>query len=66
MKYSEEQWEERANSLARAFCPDIYACKKCEYPVMDGYCCTGCGDSNPSSTKEEDDRFNKLHNGKRK
>lgn len=39
-------------NLALDYAPRIYACKKCEYPVVDGYCCTYCGDSNPSSSEE--------------
>ena len=44
--YSEE-WEKKANAEARCFCPDIYPCKKCGYPVISGYCCSGCLTSDP-------------------
>lgn len=33
---------------AIAFCPQIYPCQKCGYPVINGYCCPNCHDSNPS------------------
>ena len=47
----------RAANVAFRFAPAIYACKKCGNPYATGYCCSFCGDSNPSSTKEEDDAF---------
>jgi len=47
-------WERAANRLARSFSPGIHPCKKCGYPVIHGYCCTGCGDTNPSSREEEE------------
>jgi hypothetical protein len=40
-------WEKKANQLARSYAPYIYPCGKCDGPVMDGYCCTTCGDTNP-------------------
>ena len=40
-------------ALAIDFAPQMYPCKKCGYPVVDGYCCTFCGDNNPF--KEESD-----------
>ena len=46
--YSEE-WERLANRLARSYCPSIRPCHKCHYPVVHGYCCTHCGDTNPES-----------------
>lgn len=47
MKAYSPEWECVANNIARSFCPSIYPCAKCEYPVVDGYCCTHCGDTNP-------------------
>lgn len=41
-------WEALANNEARGYCPNIYPCQKCGYPVIYGYCCGSCGDSNPS------------------
>jgi hypothetical protein len=48
-----EQWEEEADELARDFCPSIYPCKKCGHPIISGYCCTFCGDSNPNEEEGE-------------
>ena len=52
--YSEE-WEKLAGQEARSFAPSIYPCGACNYPVVKGYCCTHCGDSNPETPME--DRF---------
>ena len=48
----QDEIEDAANVIARGFCPRIYACKKCGWPVVDGYCCGTCGDSNPSEEVE--------------
>jgi len=49
---TEEEWTNLAYQLARSFAPRIYACKKCGYPVVDGYCCYECGDTNPSEMSD--------------
>jgi len=49
--YSEE-WQKEANALARCYAPTIYPCCKCNHPVVKGYCCGHCGDSDPSHPKE--------------
>lgn len=46
------EWELEASALARAYCPPIYDCKKCGYPVISGYCCTYCGDSDPEHKED--------------
>ena len=49
-KYPEpysEKWNSLAYRVARDYCPTIYPCKKCNYPVVEGYCCHGCGTSEP-------------------
>ena len=46
--YSDE-WQRKANALARSFCPKIYPCQKCNEPVVYGYCCEACGDTDPTS-----------------
>ena len=56
---TEEQYEEAEKNLAISFCPDIYPCKKCGWPVITGYCCS-CGASSPSTTIKEDIEFEKL------
>jgi hypothetical protein len=47
--WTNEEWEQAANRLARSAAPEIYYCKKCGAPVLDGYCCTYCGDEDPHS-----------------
>lgn len=41
------RWEELANQLARSFAPDIFPCKTCKRPVVSGYCCQSCGETDP-------------------
>ena len=48
------EWQRLADKVARSFVADIYPCGKCGYPVIPGFCCTGCGDTNPSETAEEE------------
>lgn len=50
-KLSDERFWKLAGNLAIGAVPNIYRCKKCGYPVIDGYCCTYCGDSSPSSNE---------------
>lgn len=45
------RWERLADALARDYAPRIYPCGKCGYPVVEGYCCTACGDSAPYKSK---------------
>ena len=47
MKAYSPEWEKIANNMARSYCPNIYPCGKCESPVIEGYCCITCGDTNP-------------------
>lgn len=42
-------WEREARAMARSVAPPIYPCMKCSGPVLRGYCCDHCGDSDPSS-----------------
>jgi rubrerythrin len=46
------EWERALIDLLTDMVPDVYACKKCGYPVARGNSCTFCGDTNPS--EEED------------
>jgi rubrerythrin len=46
---TEKEYREEAIKQAFQFAPRIYACKKCGWPVADGFCCEYCGDINPSS-----------------
>ena len=45
-------FEKLANALARDYVA-IRQCMKCTHPVVHGYCCTFCGDTNPSERPEE-------------
>ncbi len=42
-----EQYREARERILLDFCPSIYSCQKCGWPVVDGYCCGKCGDSEP-------------------
>ncbi len=56
MKPYTQPWERAANRLARNYAPKIYPCAKCSYPVLNGYCCTHCGDTNPSRPPEPEEK----------
>ena len=43
------KWERLADAVARGFAPSLYPCAKCGYPVLSGYCCSGCQTSDPHS-----------------
>lgn len=34
------KYERLANELARDFAPEVHACKDCNHPVIEGFCCT--------------------------
>jgi hypothetical protein len=36
-----------AYELALSRTPNIFACGKCNHPVIKGFCCEFCGDSDP-------------------
>ena len=42
-----KQWVKLAQELALSRVPNIFACGKCNHPVIKGYCCEFCGDSDP-------------------
>jgi hypothetical protein len=42
-----KEYEKAKASLAISFCPQIYPCKNCGYPVITGYCCTNCKSFDP-------------------
>jgi hypothetical protein len=41
-------YQRLAARLALDFCPPISPCATCGQPVIQGYCCTFCGDVDPS------------------
>ena len=43
-----EQYERNRLFLVSNYIPATYACKKCQWPVIRGFCCNSCGDTNPS------------------
>ncbi len=43
----DDAWHRAANELARSFAPHIYPCATCEGPVVKGYVCTHCGETDP-------------------
>ena len=47
VELNEKEWNEEAGQVARDFCPPIYPCAKCGHPVVNGYCCTFCGEVDP-------------------
>ncbi len=51
-----EEFELMANSLARGYTPPIEACAECQCPVIYGYCCTYCGNSDPLLSFAEQDK----------
>jgi|WetSurMetagenome_2_1015567.scaffolds.fasta_scaffold647904_3 hypothetical protein len=53
-KGSEDKWLKMAANLAFSYCPTIYECKRCHYPVVDGYVCHYCGSETPGSAENGD------------
>ncbi len=49
-----KQYDTAAIHQALVYAPRIYECQKCGWPVVEGYCCSYCGNSNPSSKEEYD------------
>lgn len=47
-----KRWKALACELALSSVPNIFACGKCNYPVMKGYCCNFCKDSDPDRDKK--------------
>jgi hypothetical protein len=42
------EYEQASLRMRLSHAPRTYPCKKCGWPVLDGYCCNTCGDDNPS------------------
>jgi methionyl-tRNA synthetase len=66
MERFSDEWYIEAGRLARNYCPTIYDCKKCSYPVVSGYQCTYCGDTNPSETKKHKEFLKKKYTNRNK
>ncbi|MCK5608587.1 hypothetical protein KAR91_42285 [Candidatus Pacearchaeota archaeon] len=41
-------YKEEKQVIVDAYAPNIHPCKKCGHPVVEGYACTTCYDTNPS------------------
>jgi len=50
---SSSAWKQRANALARALAPAIFACYHCGWPVAEGYGCEHCGSADPRGHTEQ-------------
>ena len=50
---TKKEYEESKISIALGLCPTIYPCKKCGWPVVSGYCCNYCNDTNPNESEEQ-------------
>ena len=48
---SAKTYNRRAAEVAFDHAPEIYPCNGCGNPVATGYCCTFCGDDNPSEAR---------------
>lgn len=51
-----EQYQRAKINKALSYAPHIHACKKCGWPVIYGYCCTYCGDDNPSEATSHENQ----------
>ena len=46
------EWKQRANAIARALAPAIFACYHCGWPVAESYGCENCGSADPRGNVE--------------
>jgi hypothetical protein len=53
---TDEQYQARRLEIVLSYAPRIYACAKCKWPVIDGYCCNTCGDKNPRYSAPQSER----------
>jgi hypothetical protein len=51
---SEDKWMKLAANLAFYAAPAVFPCKRCGYPVLDGYCCDHCGSDSPGSPDDSE------------
>ena len=47
------KWRKCVVALLERYAPPIKQCRECWHPVIDGYSCTNCGNTNPREPKEE-------------
>jgi len=55
-----QEWQSRANRLARDYAPTIYPCAHCSYPVAKGYCCVTCGTADPDGSMMREEAKRRL------
>lgn len=53
IEHGSKEWVKSVISLAHNYLI-ITQCKKCGAAVNSGYCCTTCGDTNPSQPPEKE------------
>lgn len=53
IEHGSKEWTRSVINLAHNYLI-ITQCKKCGFAVNRGYCCTGCGDTNPSEPPEQE------------
>lgn len=46
------RWHKEAYELLRTWY-GVIACQRCGHPCLKGYCCTTCGDTDPSNPEPE-------------
>lgn len=46
---SEAAYRKAEIRMALSWCPEIYPCAACGWPVLQGYICKTCGNTNPGS-----------------
>ena len=51
--YTSRIYKQEAIELAFMYAPVIYACKHCNHPVAQGYCCGTCGSDEPERANHE-------------
>lgn len=50
---TDEEYSKERLRLLVEHGPKIYACKKCGWPVIKGYCCYTCKDRSPNDTEPD-------------
>lgn len=48
-KPTQKQYRDALLATMESYLPRSYPCGKCAWPVIDGYVCQHCGDSNPKA-----------------
>jgi len=53
-KPTEAQYRKEELQMALDYAPTIYACAECGWPVISGYCCNTCGNTDPRNPKDDE------------